>query len=661
MGKRQPEVEPDTHDDNPIPKPKRRRCRDVFWLILFMLVMVGMIVITAYAIKYGDERRLLYGRDSEGNLCGASIGVDSSRDLSTQTELFYFDLGDFDTYKRCISACPNATISVVCKYDVSTEGKNPTEIQQMVSDGYCAVTLDSRSVMNRCVPNLLLKYMDEAAREMSYNAAEAANITMSNTTTSQWGKLISSDFNARSVATMVFQDVYSVWWIMLVCCGASLILSFLWFTFLQWFGAFIIYVTVILLLGSSWAVAAYLLYNYYRIKIVHQALIGTGFGVIDAGLYNEKTLLGLGIAFAIIALILTLIICCSGKRIRLAIQIIKESSRALQSLPFIFIFPLLKYLLLLAIMAASVWIFALLSTSGEIIAQELTYSVRNESLSASNQLQQFNIPGKAFNGTITLQYLQIYYVFGFLWAYNFIIACSQCTMAGAVASWYWARDKKALPRFPLIKSLGRVLRYHLGSMALGSLIIALVQLVRLIVLEMMKRVKRSQNKAAIMCLSCLQCCLGIFEKFLRMINKNAYIEIAVYGYSFCTAARLALEIIARNAFRVFIITRIGNFFVFLGKLTICFLTVLLGLGLMSWYQQTDEPASNWAIPLILILVFAYITATGFMSIFQMAISTIFLSFCEDSERNDGSPQRPYYMSDSLRAFVDKHKFEQPKV
>lgn len=31
----------------------------------------------------------------------------------------------------------------------------------------------------------------------------------------------------------------------------------------------------------------------------------------------------------------------------------------------------------------------------------------------------------------------------------------------------------------------------------------------------------------------------------------------------------------------------------------------------------------------------------------MAIDTIFLSFCEDCERNDGSEDRPYYMSERL--------------
>ncbi|KAJ3044934.1 hypothetical protein HDV00_000217 [Rhizophlyctis rosea] len=653
MGKKnKAEVEPDVPDDAPAPKQKRRRCRDVFWLFLFMLVMVGMIVISGYAIKYGDEKRLLYGRDSEGNLCGADVGQDSARNLTGLTELYYFNLTTFDTYRRCIASCPDVDLDPICQYDQPVP-TTMSDIQAAWNNGSCTATLKSRSVMHRCVPEILLTFVDQASQSMAYNAAAAANFTVSNQTESDWGKIISSDLNARDAATMVFQDIYETWWIILVCCGASLVLSFLWFTFLQWFGALIIYLTCIILLGSSWAVAAYLLYNFYRVKVVHQALIGTGFGTIDSALYNEKILLGMGVAFGIIALLLTLIICCSGKRIRLAIQIIKESSRALQAMPFIFIFPLLKYAVLLLLMAAFVWIFALLATSGENVAAELTYTLQNQTQQA--------FPGKAFNGTIQLQYLQIYYVFGFLWTYNWIIAIAQCTMAGAVAQWYWTRDKKHMSRFPLLKSLGRVIRYHLGSMALGSLLIALTQLARLMLLELMKRVKKSGNKAAMMCLSCLQCVLAVLEKFLRMLNKNAYIEIAVYGYSFCTAARLALEIIMRNAFRVFIITRIGNFFVFLGKLAICFATVLIGLALMAWYNKSEEPASNYAVPLLMILLFAYITATGFMSIFQMAISTIFLSFCEDCERNNGSAQRPYYMSDSLKAFIDKHKFEEPKV
>jgi hypothetical protein len=40
-----------------------------------------------------------------------------------------------------------------------------------------------------------------------------------------------------------------------------------------------------------------------------------------------------------------------------------------------------------------------------------------------------------------------------------------------------------------------------------------------------------------------------------------------------------------------------------------------------------------------------------ISPFQMAIDTIFLCFCEDSERNDGI-SKPYFMSRGLMVFIN---------
>lgn len=46
-------------------------------------------------------------------------------------------------------------------------------------------------------------------------------------------------------------------------------------------------------------------------------------------------------------------------------------------------------------------------------------------------------------------------------------------------------------------------------------------------------------------------------------------------------------------------------------------------------------------------------ASAFFSVYNMAIDTVFLSFLEDSERNDGSPEKPYYMNKSLRKILGK--------
>ena len=52
------------------------------------------------------------------------------------------------------------------------------------------------------------------------------------------------------------------------------------------------------------------------------------------------------------------------------------------------------------------------------------------------------------------------------------------------------------------------------------------------------------------------------------------------------------------------------------------------------------------IPLVALAVIALYIGHVFLSVYGMAIDTIFLCFCEDLERNDGIT-RPYAMSKGL--------------
>jgi hypothetical protein len=50
-------------------------------------------------------------------------------------------------------------------------------------------------------------------------------------------------------------------------------------------------------------------------------------------------------------------------------------------------------------------------------------------------------------------------------------------------------------------------------------------------------------------------------------------------------------------------------------------------------------------------VMSYLVADIFMTVFESTVSTIFLCFCEDLERNNGSPSAPYFMSESLQKLL----------
>jgi hypothetical protein len=79
---------------------------------------------------------------------------------------------------------------------------------------------------------------------------------------------------------------------------------------------------------------------------------------------------------------------------------------------------------------------------------------------------------------------------------------------------------------PVLCSLGRTFRYHLGSLALGALVLAVIQTVRVVLMYIQSTLKRhKENKVAQMILTCLQCCCACIESIMRYLNKNAYIEV----------------------------------------------------------------------------------------------------------------------------------------
>lgn len=245
-----------------------------------------------------------------------------------------------------------------------------------------------------------------------------------------------------------------------------------------------------------------------------------------------------------------------------------------------------------------------------------------------------------------------YHVFGYLWTYFFLIGVNQVTLAGAFATWYWSLDKRALPRLPVLKSFGRTIRYHLGSVAFGSLLLALVAWLQVLLL-VFRRMQAAKNPIIQWVLCCCLCFLKCIQFILKFINKNAYIRISITGEAFCKAASGAAALIIKNALRVAAVNVVSTFILLISKLGIACV-----VGFCA-YVFLDRDPYGYSLNFIFVTVvlsgfIALIIASAFLGVFHIAIDTIFLCFLEDSEVNDGSPESPYYMSDNLMRIVDVH-------
>lgn len=215
----------------------------------------------------------------------------------------------------------------------------------------------------------------------------------------------------------------------------------------------------------------------------------------------------------------------------------------------------------------------------------------------------------------------------------------------------------------------------MGSIAFGSLLIAICKFLRFLIELVEKRVKKATgNNSKLNCLisfiaCCCKCCFWCLEKFLKFINRNAYIMVAIYGRNFCMSAKDALTLLITNPLRALVLDRVTDFLLFLGRLLIT-----AGVGVLGFYffsksfyitpilQKYLAPDLHYYwVPLIVVIIGTYFIAKTFLTVFEMAIDTVFLCALKDLDIHDGSPEKPYYMSTKMLKILSvKNKEPEPK-
>ncbi|CAI6349795.1 unnamed protein product [Macrosiphum euphorbiae] len=336
-------------------------------------------------------------------------------------------------------------------------------------------------------------------------------------------------------------------------------------------------------------------------------------------------------AFALIAtistIIILLIIVAMRSRIALVVQLFKESGKAIQSMPLLLIQPMVTFLFLCLAIVLWSYFAVLIQGSGSPAFEPLSHNVYYK----KDQLMKF---------------ARVYNILVLVWVIEFIIGCQHMIIAGSVATWFFTRNKDNVSS-PISTSISYLFNYHMGSVALGSFIIAVLQIIRAILNFIDETLKDSQNEVAKSLYKIFQCLFSCIQQFIQYLTRNAYIEIAIYGDNFCRSGQQAFKMITSNVLRVAAINSVGDFVLFLGKVLVVTSTVLLGFKML----ETKPGVLHLWVPLTVAGIFAYFVAHCFISVYEMVIDTIFMCFCEDCNLNDGVTQE-YYMSKELMDFVE---------
>ncbi|CAH1156212.1 unnamed protein product [Phaedon cochleariae] len=632
----------DAEDENP-EEIVERKCTDVFWLILYILFWFLMVVIAAFSFVYGNPLRIINGYDSFGNTCGTSknkvMGTMplTGMDTSDKPYLLFYDIKHLkQSLKICVKECPTRTLNTVhdisayqregvgvCRYDFNyRELATNTANSLTGSFGPCPIlpVYESSPVLNRCVP---------------IHVAEATETVLTNF----YGFL-----NSWDTIQQILGDLYKTWKEILGLSFLSLIISLLTISILHCLAHLVSYFIMIGVSVASIGGTAFLWYTYFDIKYhldkTHKYML------LSESVRNETAFFWYSVVASIITVIIIVIIIFMRKQVDFLAKLFQETSKCLMHLPALFLQPLFTFIMLVIFFMFWIFVVICLATASYPDKSRVTPALTNSSgfqgvsimnsnsheMNSDSYADKIKISVVEYVDASWVKGMWWIYFIGLIWTSEFIMACQQMVIAGSVAHWFYRHKYKDNDHW--CYATGKLIKYHLGSVALGSLVITVFKIPRLILMYLHEKWRLGKDKGS-ECATCgLRCCICCFyclEKFIRYLNHNAYTVIAIDGSNFCKASGTAFEVLTSHALQVATINSLGDFILFLGK---CFVTAVTGCVGLAIFRR-NEDLKFYAAPTLLICIFAFFVAHCILSLYEMVLDTVYLCMCQNGDAPDG--------------------------
>ncbi|XP_015725781.1 choline transporter-like protein 3 [Coturnix japonica] len=599
-----------------------RKCTDPLWLLLFFLFWAGLMFITGYAVMAGAAERLVLGYDSFGNICGRKNvpvkGVPlSGKDMTNKKYVFFLNSCSpemqslkINSVSLCVSSCPQEQLnsledlqsfarnngSCLCVYNLSISSYTLNPKAAELCPTLPVPPSKSFPLFNRCVPQ----------HPECYSKYASVLISMVNEM-DVFHRILSGILAGRD--TVIGLSVLALAFCFIVVLTFRFIRMLLVHTLIA-----LVVFGLLFVSGVLW----WLYYDYRNDPSTE----------LETEKENVKFLLGYAIFSTTVTVVLLSLILVLRKQIQFTVQLFQIVGKVIGRIPFLLFQPLWTFLILIIFWVF--WVAVLLSLGTAGTAQTTS---------------EGQVEYRAFSG---ICYMAWYHFIGLIWTSEFILACQQMTIAGAVVTCYFNRNKNSPPRHPILSSISVLLCYHLGTVVKGSFLITILRIPRIVLLYLYNILKQKESTCAKCLLKCCFCWLWCQESCLRYVNQHVYATTAINGTNFCTSAKDAVFILAKSSAELASVSCFGGFTVFLGKVFVVCFTVFGGLMAFNYHRELQA----WVVPLLLVGFFAYLMSHSFLSVFEVTLDTMFLCFAIDMETNDGSAERPYFVDQELLMFVN---------
>jgi choline transporter-like protein 2/4/5 len=682
-------VEPDPKETAMTPY-KKRGCKDILFLLLFIAFWIGNIVVALVGFQNGEPGRLVYATDHNGDTCGTGA-------LEAKKYIYYprmnedmvaataagTSLTDIAFYGICQSSCPmpstlgsfnaptaaaatetGAKAKWVCDYaeQIVMEGLATRAAQRSYAKTKKGTKcwyapLDSAEFFYRCFPkkaeakNSSKVCIDDFDMEITINHVEYSEmytngVPNSNCNTVRTTTLTVTDGMDQPNPLMDQMQTTAAkigrWgrdlqvatpMIAALGGGLALVLGFVWLFLLKYFARVITWMTLIAVVVGMGAIS---LYASFKAGMISADDLAGATGASDfvddaqtaklaADDANQSNFKIIAYISIVLTLILLFIVLFFRTKLNKAIKMLQEASNCLKDITTLIAFPLVTFT---GMLLAVIW-FALVSayiaSSGEI-------SVSTVAAAASSMSGNATLPASTLSASDTMRAMLAYHFFVWLWTNQLVQAIGMCSISGAVCQWYFESKRvfePEVPKNPLLKSVRAALRFHIGSLCFGSLIIAVVQFIRACLVYIDQNTKNLQksNFMIRVMMKVVQCCMWCLEKCIKFIARNAYIMVALKGKSFCTSAKSAFFLLLSN------LGQLGATILISGiVLTLCKVSITAGCGFFGFVVFGNmADLTTPAIPVVCTIILAWFVSSAFMGVYELTIDTLLLCYCEDKK------------------------------
>jgi len=362
-----------------------------------------------------------------------------------------------------------------------------------------------------------------------------------------------------------------------------------------------------------------------------------------------------------LAAIWLLVVLCMSCRIQLAININKCAAQFMYNNPHVLLVPIIQALVFL--IWGIFWIFCAAFLLSQVSDDSVPTTAFASYQDAADQCMDSWPSGdvwkdadspeckdqfkcwKCMPSRWTIDWKFAYSFFALIWHNYFMLAVLQTVIAGTVGFWFFSGGKGSTKS--ICVSTKNALLWHAGSLAYGSLIIAIIVYIKWFMRWLSKQAEKKDPSGVTKCIiNALIYCIMCFERCIKFLNKNAYIQIALLGNSFCKSAYQAWCLIARNLVRFGVMLALSYMVHFLMYILIIAGTTVSGYFILQGMYEDIDPI----VPTIFYGMIGYVMAKLFIGTFALAVDTTLQCFicAEEMGCQDLAPP-------ILKNFIDENQ------